>query len=270
MKMRYNRDPEVFFRSSRPARKLWPIGVVVFVIVLILFGSLVVQGLSSPILYLTYPLFSIAGQVENNITNVGSFLRGTKTLVKDNSTLSLQNQKLREENLILSERVKNYNELLGLVGSSTLSSRLPARVISRPNFSPYDTLLVAIGSNKDLFKPGALIFSAGGVVLGEVDQIYSSSARAVLFSTPGKKISVEVGEEHVQAVAEGQGSGNFKIILPRGVEIKVGDKVVAPAISTDLLGVVGLVDSKPENPFQTIYFKSPLNLYELVWVFINR
>lgn len=268
--MKYNRDHEVFFRSSRPGRNLRPLLIGVFLLFVIFSGSAVVQGLSSPVLYLAYPLFNIAGQAENNLNNIGGFLRGAKALLEANANLRSQNEFLTEENLILKERVKNYDELMGVISTSTLAKRLPARVISKPNRSPYDTLLIATTGGKNLFKPGALIFSSGGVVLGEIDQVYDFSARAILFSTPGKKLSVEVGEEHTLATAEGQGGGNFKIVLPRGVDIRVGDKVVAPTISTDLLGVVGLVDSKPQNPFQTVYFKSPLNLYELVWIFINR
>ena len=105
MKMRYSRDPEVFFRSSRPTRNLWPWLGVVFVLVIIFFGSVVVQGLSSPVLYLTYPLFNVAGQIESNLTEVGSFLTGPKTIIEANANLRHQYKVLTEENLILKERV---------------------------------------------------------------------------------------------------------------------------------------------------------------------
>lgn len=269
MKMRYRRDPEVFFRSSRPATNWHKIGLVVAIVGLLFFGSILVQGLSSPVLFLAQPLFKITGQLEGNLQNVGIFMRGQKTLISDRTAWREQVTKLQEQNLILTERIKSYESLISSVATSTLAKLKPVRILSRPGRSPYDTLIVNRGE-ADGLKPQDLVFSSGGVVLGEVSHVYSNSAQVVLFSTPGRNLTVEVGEQHVQATAEGQGSGNFKIVLPRGVDIKVGDAVVAPSVSEDVLGVVGSIEAKPENPFQTIYFKSPVNLYELVWVFIKN
>lgn len=267
MKMKYRRDPEVFFRAGRQPFSWWPVILAGLVIILGLGGSVVIQGLDSPVMALSYPLFKISATAQDNINNAQEFFRRQSSLLAANDALRLENSRLRENNLVLKEAVLTAQDLR-LV--QTIASGTPVRVLSRPSLSPYDTIIINRGS-KDYpnLAAGQLVFSTGGVVLGEIHQVYSYSSRVSLFSSPGHKLEVEVGEEHITAVAEGHGGGNFRIVLPRGIEIKVGDRVIAPMIAGEVLGVVGEVETKPEEPFQTIYFKSPVNIYELIWVIIH-
>jgi len=91
-----------------------------------------------------------------------------------------------------------------------------------------------------------------------------------LLSAPGNKYDVEIGSESIPAIAEGLGSGNFKIELPRGVDIKVGDEVISPALSIKLLGIVEYIDATPQNSIQKILFKSPVNINQIKWVLIEN
>jgi len=67
-------------------------------------------------------------------------------------------------------------------------------------------------------------------------------------------------------VLEVLGGGNFEVKLPRGVDIREGDVISFPAINTQIVGVVEKIKVKAADPFQTILFKSPVNIYELRFV----
>ncbi len=268
MKMTYRPGNNSF--SRRPEKKISRLfsGLAV-VAVVVIFGSLLVQGLTSPVLYLTYPLFRITNQLETNVKTVEEFITSQRRLLAQMGVLRQQVATLKEENKILKLKDQILTGATGFSLATSSKNFIALRILSRPSASPYDTLIVDTSSVSNKIKVNQLVFSAGGVALGRVDIVAGNSARVALFSSPGHKLAVQIGGEHTAATAEGLGGGNFKIVLPRGVMIKVGDPVIAPAESDNPIGVVGAIDSSPADPFQIIYFKSPINLYELVWIFIK-
>ena len=104
------------------------------------------------------------------------------------------------------------------------------------------------------------------IILGEVVQIFNTTSKIKLYSSPGTTIGVTIGANNIATNADGVGDGNFVVKLPRGVDIKKGDQVIVQKPTPFLLGLVGHVDNDPRNPLQTVYIASPINLYELTWV----
>lgn len=192
------------------------------------------------------------------------------TLISENRALSEENQKLKAQLLSDQAELTKWQALEKAWGRLTTEvGGVAALVISQPNRSPYDTLIIDIGTkNSERTLSAGMTVASDGVLLGKLARVNAYTSQVRLYSAPGEELNVLIGESRVPALAVGRGGGNFSISLPRSVIIKPGDVVAAPTTTPSLLGVVGAVDNNPKNPFQTILFRSPLNIFELPAVIV--
>lgn len=140
-----------------------------------------------------------------------------------------------------------------------------AAVLSKPPIAPYDMVFIDAGE-EDGIAVGDFVSGYGETIIGRVAVVSRGTARVKLFSSPGEKFEVIAGKANVSAEAEGLGGGNFRIRLPRGVDISEGDPVIIPSATTQVAGVVSVVRFAPNDPFQDVLFKSTVNMFELRWV----
>ncbi len=150
------------------------------------------------------------------------------------------------------------NGLFGGTGGEGKRS-LFGNILVAPPRSLYDTFIIDIGE-KDGVKKGNKVF-AGGAIIGTISESFSDSSKVKMFSSAGEKIPVRVGDGAV-AEAEGQGGGSFKITVPKGLGLKKGDIIFSPEISEAPIGFVEEITGGPEESFETIFFKLPVNVFE--------
>lgn len=162
---------------------------------------------------------------------------------------------LREENRELKEMLRRVDE----------EEVVLARVLTKPNRSVYDTLIIDAGTEHGVVV-GDHVLAGDRVVIGEVARVFGKSAVVSLFSSPGQQFDVEVGTTGISETAEGRGGGNFAVNVPRDVAVTVGDTIVAPGISDEIFGTVEELYVEPASSFKTILFKSPVNIFELRFV----
>lgn len=169
---------------------------------------------------------------------------------------------LFDENLRLKQR-------LGRVPPGEQS--LLAAVLLRPPGMPYDTLLLDVGTD-DGVVAGDLVFAGGSVVLGVITEVYSSTARATLFSAPGTTHEALIFSEggSVPIILEGQGAGSFVGKIPQGTPVEVGQTVIFSNIMPIMAASVSYVEAPPSESFQTVYMHLPLNLFTLRYVEIRK
>ncbi len=196
-------------------------------------------------------------------SNFFQYFKFKRTLIEDKQLLE---QKLflaghlLAENQILQAENETLKELLGrkeIKGPTVL-----AAVLVKPPITPYDELIVDVGTNLGA-KVGDKVMAQGNVYLGEVSAVYGQTAKVNLYSTPGRKLAVALGADSIRVEAVGMGGGNFSIFLPREVEVKEGDVIVIPAITPNVFGIVEKVNFRDKDSFQTILFKSPVNISEV-------
>ena len=225
-------------------------------------------NISESLLRINLPLWHGENFLTEKFSIVSSFLKSKKTLIEENrflvSRIEILETQLLSKNMMLEEN----NDLKELLGRSISPKGLLATVISKPNRSPYDTLLLDVGVEHGVAL-GDQVFAHEEVAIGRIGEVYSGISRVKLFSSPGEEIEVTIGSEHVGAVAHGRGGGNFEVTLPRGVDIKEGDVISFPSISTEVLGVVEKIQVTPADSFQTILFKNPVNMHELRFVLVR-
>lgn len=169
------------------------------------------------------------------------------------SALQIENDKLKE---LLGRKPDKYDDEL-------------AAILSYPPRTPYDSLIVDMGEDHGLM-PGDLVYADMDYLIGHVDAVYPSSSLIKLFSSPGEKVEVFVGSSSAPVIAEGRGSGNFYIKVPRNINVKEGDPIIVPSLHSLVLGSAERVESGEGDAYSYIYFKLPVNFNSLRYVEIKK
>ncbi|MBP9855781.1 MAG: hypothetical protein KBC48_00525 [Candidatus Pacebacteria bacterium] len=239
---------------------------------LALFGqSLLRRGLESPVAVVTYPVLALQKMFDHNRLVWSEYLSRQRSLTIENLRLKEENEQLKLESLSAKQTAENYRSLRASLGQyAPRLDQVLAQVLVTPERAPFDTVIVDLGKNNST-RPivRGHIAESGGVVLGEVVEVYPYSAKVRLFSSAGLELPVVVGPSKIPATAIGRGGGNFIASMPRGVTVALGDLVTVPALGERVLATVGAVDNDPEEPLQKVYLKSPVNLFTLNWLWIN-
>ncbi|MFA5934875.1 MAG: rod shape-determining protein MreC [Candidatus Paceibacterota bacterium] len=204
--------------------------------------------------------------ISNSILNNGLLLSSKKSLIKENEVLKEQISK-GEKDRIIFDLVKKENEELKdiLNRKSNKNNYVLGSVLIKPFLSPYDTLIIDVGSS-DGIKIGSKVLADGNSFIGYVSEVYSNTSKVVLYSSYGEKIPVLIGQNNIEKEALGIGAGNFKVEMPRESDVKEGDTIIIPSVSSNIFGVVEKVQFKATDSFQNVLFKSPVNISELKWV----
>ena len=272
MKMSFRPDKSLINRHPgwRVSRRQITALVILFAIGL--FGHAALrQGLESPALKLAYPWLLAQKLASDGSASWATYLSRQESLAKENLTLKAENESLRLEVLAGKQAAEDYRSLRATLGESVpAAGQTLAKVILAPGRSPFDVLVVDLGkdNSRALISSGDLARS-GNIALGTVVSVSAYTAKVKLFSTPQEQLPAVIGPDKVPATLVGRGGGNFIAELPRGVTLALGDLALVPAWGDKIVAEVGAVDNDPEEPIQTGYLKSPVNLFTLAWLWID-
>lgn len=193
--------------------------------------------------------------------------------LRDSASLSEENMRLKGElasttsaladRVMLRARVAELESQLGRTDSA--AHTVLAGVVMRPPATPYDTLLVDAGSTHGVAE-GALVFE-GSAAVGSVAQVYTTSSRVALFSSPGQILEGMLNGT-VPVSVEGQGGGSLIAIVPVDTSVAVGDSVTISGIASPLALRVWGVERREGESFKTIYFRAPVNPFQTRFVTI--
>lgn len=218
---------------------------------------------------------AIAEPFAQSIRMVGKWGLRLNEVRHSTQRLAQENLQLRDENVTLKlllidarRQKKEYEALVAFV-PMVRADTIVAGVLVRPPASLYDTLILDRGLDAGVVK-GDAVLAVGGVAIGSIEDVFSHSARAVLFSSPGNVHAVVVTGRGISGEARGRGAGNFEMRLPRDIPIAEGDVVSLPGLGGMPLGVVGSIVSAETDPFALVLFRSPLSLATLSYVLIDR
>ena len=254
------------FRGKQSRNRL---GLSIGIVLFLALGTLLAKPLAGLFHTIARPLWTRSIESETLVSQAGNTFLSKKELLEQNVDLE---EKIHEIELllldrkVLEDRVEDLEQMLGRAPEG----RQPplARILRRPQSSPYDTLIIDVGFNEEVEK-GDLVFVGENIVIGNVTDVFSRSSKVELFSTSDYALDVVVGTD-VPGKAIGKGGGNFEIDLPRGVEVAVGDTIIVPGAETMLLGVVDILEVEPSDSFQRILFRSPVNFFLVQGVQIRK
>jgi cell shape-determining protein MreC len=175
---------------------------------------------------------------------------------------------LRAERAHLIASIPDY-ELLRDMRESTARERIVAGVLSVPNETPYDTIVLDKGE-RDGVKKDALAFSETGRPLGTIVEVRYTTSLVMLFTTPGTESMVYSPRERVFARAIGLGAGSLMVQMPHGSTVAPGDPFIMPTISGELIGTVARTWSDPAEPGVLAAVTSSSSLRSLRFVSVDR
>ncbi len=238
--------------------------------VLFYFRLSIWNGLSYVSHIIFTPVLIFGNNIGEKLNNFGSYFVSKNSLYLENESLKaklLENEArmlnydaLTADDASLKEILGRKNEKIDMVLSA---------ILAKPNQSPYDTLVIDAGLNKD-FKTGDMVFALGDIPIGRVADIYPNSSNVVLFSNSGEKTQVSIGKKNNFMEVVGRGGGNFEMVLPRDFILLKGDQAVLPGLVPYVVAIVETVISDPRDPFQKALLVSPVNIQELKFVEVKK
>jgi len=192
------------------------------------------------------------------------------TKFKDKNNLENRIKELEEENARLkisqiaqtfvNKQIEDYN-----LEMEKSSKGMISKVLNRPPYSAYDTLLILKGEHN--IEVGDIAF-VRGVYIGDVESTDLYTATIKLRSASGQKTLVRLSQIEIEA--EGKGGGQFSIKVPKDADIEVGEAVTVPMLNYSLLGAVGQVVEDPMITFKTVYFSIPVSFQDMDFVSIFK
>lgn len=214
------------------------------------------------------PFWQARNKLADSLTTMQRYFASKTKLLQENQALSQELDQARQKLLTLAPLQHELDSLQPLLSHPPAPKTVTAAVLSRPPYSPYDTLVIDAGV-QDGVAEGDIVTSVGGSVIGDVSNVFRDFSRVSLFSSPGTKTAVLIGGKGVQVNATGAGGGEFQILLPREVSVSAGDAVVLPGQTPQVLGVVQSVQYQETDFMQLVSFQSPVNIFELRYVTVD-
>ncbi len=248
--------------SKERGNKTYLIWIVVAFLVLLLAKNLV--GMVSELF--TSPLYSVRHYVQSSSAALPTFIRSRMELLNRIDELEKEIASHQGIDATLSYIMAENTELRNLLHASS-SPRIVAGVISRPPFTPYDTIIIDRGE-RDGIVEHAPVYHGEGTAIGYVRAVFAESALITLFSSPGVESTVYLFGPNLFTTAYGEGGGIVRLSIPQGIIIKKGDAVILPSLDTGVLGTIDEIQSIPTEPEQHAYvtLNAPLQSIRLVSV----
>lgn len=243
----------------------------IFLIIFLVLASLGIFASTSPLVhYIGRPIWKTKTAVVNNLENISYAVRTKSSVYKDNENLLNENrdlktgmidyQILKDENIALKETLgrKPVNKNLIL-----------SNILTKPNYSPYDTITIDIGSNSGI-SVGDVVYSNALLPLGEVSAVYTNTSLVTLYTNPGQVTEAMIEGTNTSVELIGRGGGNFEMSIPVDLPFTKGTLVYLPNLQTEIIAVMQDVISLPNDPAKKVILSSPVNVQSLKWVFVNR
>lgn len=239
-----------------------------FVVLLLLLRT-PIEGVFASVIHTTFrPLLVLKESVRDTVSSYAYIFSSKKSLMEENARLTDALDLVAVESFSREALRRENDEFKKILGRYPERSLILARVLATPGTSIYDTLIIDIGSSEGV-SVGTSVYADGDFLLGEVTQVFRYSAVVTLYSSSGNEQHAVIGATSTPAIAYGVGGGNFRMILPKGVDVKEGDLVEIPALAPTYLGSVDAIVRSPGSSLQELHFRWPFNLSALRYVYLE-
>lgn len=224
----------------------------------------VVPGARSLFHQAVFPLWRIGSASNDALGGVAASVRSRTSLLREIERLEKDAKVLQLETFELPILTAENQRLQELWQRRTHDESLLGRVLARPNMTPYDTLVIDVGSLGGVAERDLVIVE--NVAIGRISSVFPRTSLVQLFSAPGVESNVSISTSSVMVVATGVGGGNFVGEVSRVIEVERGSVVVLPDIRARVFAIVEEVQAEASDPFRTILFHLPVNIAEIDWV----
>ncbi len=220
--------------------------------------------------YAGKPIWGVETFISDSVYNFNYLFRTKSAISNENHNLIREISDARLSMVdyqILKNDVNQLKEILGRIPEN--SDFILGNILTKPNHSPYDTIIIDIGSSVKI-KEGDQVFANGNIPIGNIARVYDNTSLVSLYTNPGQKTEgfIDISNASVELI--GRGGGNFEMIIPLELPADKGTLVLLPSSSTMVLAVINEVLSKPSDPFKKVILSSPVNVQNLKWVQVKK
>ncbi len=182
------------------------------------------------------------------------------------------------EDQIYSLQIKNMEltAQIGTFSSTTVDQFLPhtpektvAKVIAKPPFSPFDTLILDRGLDAGI-TVGNVVYAGDNTVIGQVSTSRSGYAQVTLYSVGGHTQPAEIVRTKEQIDLQGVGGNNYQITVPKEFDVVLGDSIVTTDAQQSVIAIVYYIDSSSQNSFKKVLARIPFNILQTNWVQVEK
>lgn len=154
-------------------------------------------------------------------------------------TLLEQNERLRQQQLIVQSKLEKFAELeaenrrlRSLLDSSVhVAERVLIAELMAVDQDPYSRRIVLNKGTRDGVRSGQSLIDANGV-LGQVVHTAPFSSTALLITDPSHALPVQINRSGLRSIAVGTGSVNLLELLhiPNNADVRVGDLLITSGL----------------------------------------
>lgn len=219
--------------------KSTPLGVRLFLAVVISFALILLDGRSSA-------MIQIRNVMENAVSGLYYFSHTPRKVLDGVSNNFIDSQKLQLENSVLKQQLLEKNTDLQLLDQLKVENNRLRLLLSSPlRQDEYKKVVEVLTAEMDAYRQqvvinqgqaqgafvGQPVIDERGVV-GQVISVGEQTSRVLLLSDVTHAIPVQVLRNDVRAVANGTGHNNELLLdnMPRGVDIVKGDVLVTSGL----------------------------------------
>lgn len=220
--------------------------------------------------YVGRPIWKIENFIATNLYDFNYFFHTKASISKENHNLIEEISSIRTM-MVDYQILKNENDQL-----KEMLSRLPIKnnfilgnILTKPNQSPYDTLIIDVGNNMGI-KEGDLVYANGNIPIGNINKTYNNTSLVTLYTNPGQKTEGFIDGINALVLLIGRGGGNFEMIIPIELLALKGTIIYLPGNPSEVIALVDEIISKPSDPFKKVILSSPVNVQNLKWVEIKK
>jgi len=237
-------------------------------LILVIFGILSWTG--KMFNFIARPAWKMENSISNGLYDINYLLRNKASISNENHGLIEEISSLRNTMIdyqILKDENNQLKELLGRIPSK--NNFILGNILTKPNQSPYDTIIIDIGKNNDI-KEGNTVYVDGTIPIGNVSKVYDKTSLITLYTNPGQKTEGFIDGSNSSVVLTGRGGGNFEMIIPLELLVEKGTIIYLPGSTSEVLALVDDVISSPSDPFKKVLLSSPVNIQNLKWVEVKK
>lgn len=216
------------------------------------------------------PIWKAKNTIVDDTQSIGYVARTKASVFKENQNLLKENADLKNS-MIDYQLLKTENDQLkSLLGRIPVKANLTlATILTKPNASPYDTIIIDVGSDSNI-KTGEKVYSDEKSPIGEISKVYANTSLVELYSNPDKVTSAVMDGTNASVELVGRGGGNFQMIIPHDLPSDNGGIVVLPNLTSEVVAIIDGVISLPADPNKKVILHSPINVQSLKWVLVKR
>lgn len=259
----------IYLRNkNNGAKKTVLMGVFIVLFLILIIAGPARRFSANLALFLAEPFLKQSDSLKNWLSEKGYSFESRENLAKENIELKNKLHELETKLLLYEVLEKENADMKEILGRHDKERFTAGYILSRPSVSPYDVLVVDVGSEAGIEK-GMAATVYGDIVIGYIEEVFAKNSKIKLISFPKNETNAVALSSNIPVAAIGKGGGNMEIILPKDAEIKEGERIVTMGGEPMLVGIVEKIQSDESDPFQKLLLRIPVNLQELRYVMIK-